>query len=212
MKIIDCQQGSTKWFVARLAKITASEIDELVSPTGQIRVGERPTTYLHKKLAEKVLNWSPDQLNTFPMEQGKIIENMAIPWYEFESGIKVSRPGFCVTDDDRCGCSPDFLAPDGSGGEVKSPQPPNHIKYVLDNKVPDAYVSQVQFSLWVTKGPYWKFISYTISPDLPQLVVHAEPMQHFQDAISEAVFKFSERFDAALKRLQDMNPNKGRTS
>lgn len=207
MKIIDCEQGSVGWHQARLGVITASEADNLVTSTGKISIGKGMETYLYKKLAEKVLRWSPDMLNSFPVEQGKIIEQIALPWYAFANETTVKRVGFITTDDGRCGCSPDAMLPDGGGMEVKAPQAPNHIRYVLNGKVPDDYVTQVQFSLWVTKAKYWKFVSYTICSELPQLVVHVEPVPAMQDAITEAVFRFTDAFDKAMSRLQEIHPH-----
>ena len=35
MKIIECEQNSPEWFAARLGKITASNMDKIITPTGQ---------------------------------------------------------------------------------------------------------------------------------------------------------------------------------
>ena len=200
MKIIDTEQGSASWFQARLGVVTASEADALVTPLGKPRTGQGVDSYMHRKLAEKLLNYSPDQLNTFPMDQGKLIETMCLPWYEFTYSKKVRRVGFCVSDDGRIGCSPDGLLEDGSGLEVKAPQAPNHIKYLLENKVPEDYAVQIQHSLLVTGAPYWTFVSFHLV--LPPLVLRVERDPKIQAGLTEALASFNERFDAALSRLK----------
>ena len=52
MKVHDVSQGSLEWLQLRAGVPTASEFDSLVSPTWEIRKGDMPRTYLHKKLAE----------------------------------------------------------------------------------------------------------------------------------------------------------------
>ena len=199
-------QGSTSWYSARLGVVTASEADALVSPTGKIRTGAGVDTYLYKKVAEKVLGWSAEQLEGYAVIQGKLIETIAIPWFEFEYSLKVARPGFCASDDGRCGFSPDGILPDGSGLEIKSPQPPNQIRYLLENKIPEEYVVQIQYSLYVSKEPQWTFCSYSMT--LPPLVIHVEPDPKIQDAIHAALYHpmngFLSRFDAALATITAM--------
>jgi hypothetical protein len=164
-----------------------------------VRTGDGPQTYLCKKVAEKLLNWSADQLQGFAVDQGKILETIAIPWFEFTYDTKVKRVGFCLSDDGRTGCSPDGILPDDTGLEIKGPQPPAQVAYLLGGTIPDHYMPQVQFSLYVTGAPHWTFASY--SNQLPALVDCVYPDPKAQAAIAEAVAAFSERFDAALAKI-----------
>ena len=200
------EQASQAWFALRLGVITASEAGALVTPLWKLRKGDGVDTYLYRKLAEKVLNYSPDQLNTFGMDQGKLVETIAVPWFEFAHGKKVKRVGFCATDDGVAGCSPDGMLADGSGLEIKSPQAPNHIRYLMEGTVPEDYRVQVQFSLWVTKAPYWTFVSYSMV--LPALVIRVEPDPQAQEAISQAVAAFSVQFAAGMKRITEIKDSK----
>jgi len=199
MKTLHMPQGSVEWHQARLGVITASEADALVSPTGKVRTGEGVKTYLYRKLAEKAVGYCPEMLESFAVDQGKLLESDALPWFEFETGKKVQRVGFVTTDDGLCGCSPDGMLEDASGLEIKAPQPPNHIRYLLEGVVPDQYVIQCQFSLWVTQAPYWTFVSY--SRRLPALVVRVERDEKIQAAITEAVAQFSATFATQLQKL-----------
>ena len=202
MKILMMDQGSTSWHQARLGVITASEADALISPTFKIRKGDGVDSYLYKKIAEKVLNWSPEMLDAFPLEQGKIIETVAIPWYAFTYNCKPQRVGFCITDNGLCGCSPDAVLEDGTGLEIKAPQGPNMIRYLLEGVVPEQYRVQLQYSLWVTKAPRWKFVAYSMT--LPALVVNVEPDPVAQEAITQAVEAFVVRFKESMNRINQM--------
>ena len=199
MKIIDCKQGSTEWLLARMGVVTASEIDALVSPTWKVRTGEGPETYLYRKLAEKLVGWMPEFSGTYEMQQGSIIETIAIPWYNFTYDANAVRVGFCVSDDWRCGCSPDALIDDDCGLEVKSPQAPQHLKYLLRNEVPPDYLPQVHFSMFVTGRPRWKFLSY--SRQFPSLVVEVKRDEKIQAVFREATESFYAKFDEKLDWL-----------
>jgi hypothetical protein len=206
MKIIDCVQGDSSWFRHRLGVVTASEVDALVSPLGKIRTGQGVDSYLYRKVAEKVLGWSQDELSGFAPNQGKLIETIALPWYAFEYNCKPRQVGFCLSDDGKIGCSPDALLEDGTGLELKAPQGPNQIKYLLEGKVPEDYIVQIQHSILVCQVPYWTFCSYSMT--LPPLVIHVEPDPKIQDAIHAALYHpmngFIPRMDAALATIAAM--------
>ena len=202
MKTLMCAQGSSEWFTARCGVVTASEVDSLVSPTGEIRKGKGVRTYLCQKVAEKVMGYSEGSLSSWDMEQGKILETIAIPWLAFERDLKIDRVGLCIRDDPRCACSPDGLIGDDCGLEIKSPQPKTQVQYLLDGRVPDQYIAQVQMSMYVTKRPRWLFVSY--SRDLPKLVLTVEPDPAFQAALDTALKQFLADFDAAHLRIQQL--------
>ncbi len=76
------------------------------------------------------------------------------------------------------------------------------ISYLLENKVPEDYVLQLQFSLWVTQAAHWTFCSYSMV--LPPLVLRVFPDPKIQAAIGEAMQAFNKRFDAALAQIDAM--------
>lgn len=186
--------------LARCGVVTASEADALVSPEGKVRTGAGPRSYLFRKLAEKVMGYAGDSGSTFNMDNGAMLEKIALPWYSFTYDTEIQRVGFCLSDDGRTGCSPDGLIGEDGGIEVKSPTAPIHLQYLLEGIVPKDYVIQVQFSLWVTKRKWWKFVSFNKS--LPALVLHVEPDAKIQASITEAVDWFTRSFDDALSMVR----------
>lgn len=193
------EQGSTAWTQARLGVVTASEIDALISPTWKVRTGEGVETYLVKKLCEKALGWSPEVPASFAMDQGSLVEKIALPWYGFTYDCEPKRVGFCVSDDGRIGCSPDALLGDDDGLEIKVPLPPTHLKYLLKNEVPPDYLPQVHFSMYVTGRPQWTFLSY--SRHFPSLVVKVKRDPEIQAQIKAALDAFFLKFDAKLSLI-----------
>lgn len=124
MKIHSCLQRSEEWLTLRAGLVTASEFHKLITPLWKPRDGVQ--TYLCEKLAERYLGRALPAFSGFgEMEQGTILEDEAIPWYELEHECTVQRVGFITHDDGRSGCSPDgLLAPcaecHGSGIEPGS--------------------------------------------------------------------------------------------
>lgn len=197
------EQGSVEWHNLRAGVITASEADNLVSPSGEVRKGAMPRTYLLRKLAEHWIGGAlPSEANTFDMEQGRILESEARPAFELITGRTVEQVAFISTDDNRCGCSPDGLL-DGEGLEIKCPGIVNHIRYQCAGEVPAEYAIQIQLSLWVTKFPRWHFMSYRrgMSP----LILEVSPDAKIQAAISQAVESFNAVFDKEWAHLIRLN-------
>lgn len=200
MKIVDCKQGSTEWQMARLGVVTASEVDALVTPLWKIRTGEGVETYRYLKLCEKLIGYVPPDFGSFAMVQGEIVEKIARPWFAFEYNCDIATPGFCVSDDGKIGCSPDGLIGNDCGLEIKSPQPPKHLKYLTDGVVPKDYLAQVHFSMLVTGRPRWMFVSY--SRQFPPLVVEVKRDEAIQTALRAALATFFAEFDAVYAKLK----------
>ncbi len=206
----DIKQGSTEWLSIRRGVVTASEADEIISPTWKIRTGDAVEKYLFKKLAEKLLGWSAADLtpgggfSNFAMEQGHVVETIARPWFAFQYDCDIQTPAFCLSDDSRVGCSPDGLIGDDCGLEIKAPQPPTHLRYLVANVLPPEYAQQVHFSMFVTGRARWKFVSY--SRQFDPLVIEVKRDEEIQSKIAAAVCAFYERFDvihAKFKGQQD---------
>ena len=204
MKILDVKQGSSEWLWARAGIVTASELDNLISPTWEIRKGKMPATYMHQKIAEKILGQPIEfDLNTAAIDQGKFLENEALPYLDAVHGIKANIVGMCVTDDGRVGASPDGLVGEDGGIEIKSPQSIAQIKYLLDGKVPEQYLAQVHCSMWVTGRKYWWFLSY--SRQFPKLLIKVERDEAIMSAISRAIETYYAAFDVALTKIKAMS-------
>lgn len=199
MIVHDVKQGSPEWFALRLGIPTASEFDALISPEWKARTGQGPQTYLYGKLCEKSMGCPLETGGSFSMEQGTILQDEALPWYEFANDITIQRVGFCTTDDGRIGCSPDGLIGEDGGIEVKCPRPDTHLKYLLQGGVPKEYLAQVHGSMLVTGRPWWTFLSY--SRQFPPLVVHVQRDEGIIAPMRAALDAFLVGFDFALAKV-----------
>lgn len=200
----DIEQNSVDWSILRSGKITASEIDALISPTGKVRDSEGVETYLNQKLCEL---WTGGPLialqGIFDMDQGRILEERAKPAFTVHTGIEIRNVAFIETDDHRAGCSPDAMIGDNGGCEIKCPRLETHIGYLRAQILPKQYIAQVQFSMWVTGFKEWHFFSYHRS--LPPLHLVIQREHRFQDAIAVALDMFLDRLDNAYESLVRLN-------
>lgn len=208
------EQRSWEWFKLRSGKVTASEIGELMTDKGAIRSWKSatPNTYLHLKLAEA---WRGGPLEVFngsrQTDQGVFNEPKARETYSFLFDRPVEQIGGIASDDDRCWCSPDGWlrvgvpaeAEGDVGLEIKCPNPNTHIGYLLGGGVPEEYVLQVQFSMFVSGCACWHFLSYC--RDLPELFVPVRRDAEIIEIIQEAVTEFLGHFDAAWNHLCELN-------
>jgi predicted phage-related endonuclease len=206
MKTFNMPQGSKEWESIRRGVVTASEIDALITPEWKPRTGEGVKTYLYNKIAEKLMapDTEDEDVNTTPSwaaDQGKILENTAIPWFEFETDLKVERVGFCLSDDGRIGCSPDGLVGDDAGLETKCPQPHYQVRYLLGQAVPKQYLGQVHMSMLVTGRPCWWFVSY--SQNMPKLIVKVERDEAIQEKLRDVIDAFLGDFDREFEKVRE---------
>lgn len=160
MKIIECEQGSPEWDRVRGVIPTASMFSKILTPTG------KPSTQAGAYMDELLSHWLMGHGDlgegfTSPwMEHGRELEDTAIAFYELTEDVEVNRAGFCLTDDERAGCSPDGLVGDAGGIEIKCPKGSTHVAYLRGQKIPTTHIPQVQGSMFITDRPWWDFMSF----------------------------------------------------
>lgn len=201
----DIIQGSADWGIIRSGKVTASEMDSLVSPLGAVRDGKGVKTYIMQKIAEAWIGGPlPAVQGVWDMEQGQILEKLARPAFTIETGLEVREVGFITGDNELVGCSPDgLIVGQEIGLEIKSPHVERHIQFLLDGVLPLEYVAQVQASMFVTGYREWYFCSFR--RNFPLLVLKVARDETYQAAIAEAVAGFQTAFKAGLAKLVKIN-------
>lgn len=204
MKIHNVPQGTPEWFMLRAGIPTASEFHRLLTPKFKAREGETPEKYLAEKLAER---WQGGPLPSFTgygeMEQGKILEEEARPWCEVEYGTTIETVGFVTDDAGRIGCSPDGLIGDDGGIEIKCPQADTHCRYLLNNQVPEQYLTQVHGSLLVTGRAWWRFVSYRRG--FPALMIQVNRDEKILATMAEYLAAFNDKLDRDFARMVEIN-------
>jgi hypothetical protein len=194
--VLDCVQGSPEWVAARRGIPTASEFGRIITPkTGKLAAASE--AYIAELIDELV---RPDAERGFSgnrhTERGKALEPEARDWYAFSADGDVRQVGLCLTDDRMAGCSPDALVGEDGGCEIKSPDGPAHVRYLLAGVLPDEYKAQVHGCMWVTGRAQWHFVSWC--PPYRPLLVRVD-RDGYTDLLGQAVGEFC----AELARARD---------
>ena len=187
MIILDLEQGSEEWHLARLGIPTASNFAKIITSTGKLSTSA--TGYMHKLIAEYLMEKPIDIEKTEWMERGNELEADARGAYEFITDTTVDEVGLIYKDDKRLvSASPDGLINSDGGLEIKCPSPAVHVEYLLANKCPSKYLPQVMGCMYVTGRIWWDFMSY--HPDLDPLIVRVNRDEELITKMDEAINKF----------------------
>ena len=161
-------QGSSEWFKARMGKVTASKLSDLMRKT---KWGESTyKTRLRMELAiERITgkSASPNFMNQ-AMQDGVEREPDARNLFEAITGKEVALCGsFDHPDVVNTSASPDgLIRGEDAVLELKCPTHITHAKNLLSEKMPKNYEYQVQWQIACTESEYAYFASY--HPDFPK--------------------------------------------
>lgn len=202
MKCFDFEQYSPEWWEIRRGVPTASRFSKIITPkTGKLSA--QADTLIAELIAEKFRRGpvEPDRPINRAMEHGIATEDEARNWYSFDRGHELRQVGFCKTDDDRFGCSPDSLVNGDGVLELKCPNVDTHVGYVMEGGLPDEYRAQCHGHLIVTGRAWCDFVSYvTDQADLEPFVMRVVP-DSFTDLLRAALDQFHEKYMATLAKF-----------
>ena len=203
-------QGSDEWLDVRAGRPTASRFKDIITAeTGALSASH--VGYMCELVEESIFptHATGDEFISEAMAHGILFEPQARKFYSKLTGADVQEVGFCTMDTGICGMSPDGLVqatfgndPDW-GLEIKCPQPKTHIRYVYDNKLPDAHKQQVHGCMVVSGLDRWDFLSY--HPDMGHLLVEVhrdEYTEKLAAALEEFTLKYAEFREKILPKLK----------
>lgn len=217
------EQQSDEWFRARKGRVTASNADRILTPTG--KDSSQWDSYAIELTAECIL---PNELPAFAgnahTDRGNELEPAAREEFSRIMGLEVVQVGFVTRDDEVVGFSPDslILKPgvtmdaaryDDRGAiingyelfmaglEIKCPMAKKHAAYLIEGGTPKDYVPQVHFSMAAGKLP-WYFMSFC--PGMAPHIFLNEPDAYtakMGDAIDRFVIYYAERRTQIMPKL-----------
>jgi putative phage-type endonuclease len=200
----DCMEQKTEeWFAARLGKVTASRVADVLA---KIKSGESASrkNYKMELVVQRLTNKVGESFTNAAMEWGTEQEPFARMAYEAHTGTFVKEEGFVEHPTiEGFGCSPDGIVGDGLI-EIKCPNTANHIETVLENKAPSKYIPQMQCQMACTGAKWCDFVSFDprVPEDLQLFVVRVERDQEYIDAMEVEVEKFLSEVEDTLTKLK----------
>ena len=198
MHVVECDQGSAKWFTARCGIPTASNMKNIVTSRGIASTSTSRTTYMHTLIHERLTGNQVDTFCNKAMERGNTLEPIARGFFEMEKGFEVKEVGFCLSDCGRWGVSPDGLINADSGIEIKTHPSAHasHIANLLTGKTPSSFMVQIQACMWVCERSSWWYVLYTEDEGVPSMILKVERDEKICDCLAVELPKFCAELDA----------------
>ena len=204
-------QGSDSWFKARMGKVTASKLSDLMRKT---KYGESTyKTRLRMELAiERITgkSASPNFMNQ-AMQDGVEREPDARKLFEVITGKEVALCGsFDHPEIVNTSASPDgLLRGENAVLELKCPTHVTHAKNLLSDKMPKNYEYQVQWQIACTESEYAYFASY--HPDFPKDLrlkfVKVEKDVKLIAELEKAVREFDVEVEDLINKIKTIGAN-----
>lgn len=160
-------QGSPEWFAARLGRVTASRVADVVAKT-KSGWGASRANYMAQLIAERLAGTVAESFSNAAMQWGTQTEPDARAAYEFRTDRDVAEVGFINHPAiEMSGASPDGLIGDDGLIEIKCPNTATHIDTLLSGgTVPGKYVIQMQWQMACTGRKWCDFVSF--DPRMPE--------------------------------------------
>src|SRR3990167_9532013 len=199
MKKRNIAQKTSEWHQIRKGKITGTGLKSLMgTPAAKQEC-------FYEMLAQRLtVGVEEDYENA--MDRGVRLEDEAIALFEFETGRKVEKVGFCEDEDDpTMANSPDGLIGDTEALEVKCLGGKNYEKMWLENDIPKDYFWQcIQYFVINPKLKTLYFWGY--NPDIPShpfhlIEVKREGVEEQIKLARKAQEEFIEKVNEKLKEL-----------
>lgn len=207
MNLHDIEQRTADWHAARLGRVTASRIADVMATTKSGYSASR-ANYMAELIVQILTGQPGESYSNAAMAWGTDTEPKARDAYSTLTGHLVDETGFHLHPAiEQAGASPDGLV--GADGlvEIKCPQTATHIDYLLTRKPPSKYVLQMQWQMACTQRSWCDFVSY--DPRLPEhlqiMVVRVERDPVVITRVEEEVAAFLGELNAKVQQLLKVN-------
>ncbi len=205
MIIINCKQGSEGWLNEKVGKPSASNASKIVTNAG--KQSKQREGYLYELAGERITGKKEEGYSNKNMEVGIERELESRTYYEIINDVDVAEVGVIYKDEEKKFlCSPDGLvlkpgAEPHLGLEMKNVIPKTQVKYLLTNTLPSEYLSQIQFSLYITGFKFWDFLSYV--PGMKPLIIRVERDENFLTSLEFELSLFCKELDIIVNKIKE---------
>lgn len=198
------EQRTDEWFAARLGRVTASRMSDVMART-KTGYGAARANYMAALIVERLTGSREEGFSSAAMAWGTETEPQARANYMLTTGRSVAEAGFdlhsTIAD---LGASPDgYVGKDGLI-EIKCPNTATHLDTLLNDTVPQKYLLQMQTQMACTGRAWCDFVSFDPRlPDEMQLWIKRVPRDADLIAEIEAeTVKFLGELTAKLEALR----------
>lgn len=199
-------QGSAEWLQARVGKVTASRVADIVAKT-KTGYSAMRANYLAELLTERLTGQPAPKFKSEAMEWGSATETDAKAAYEFAKDATLEDIGLVPHPRiPNAAASPDGLVGDDGLVEIKCPNTATHVETLLGQGIPAKYATQMQWQMACTGRKWCDYVSF--DPRLPvnmQLYIRRLDRDDKRIAeLEEEVTKFLAELDFNLGALNQL--------
>jgi len=200
------EQRSDAWFTARLGKVTASRVADVIAKTKSGYSASRDN-YMAQLICERLTGQQGESFTNAAMTWGTETEPLARSAFEAYADVMVEEVGFVPHPRIRdSGASPDGLVGLFGMLEIKCPNTATHIDTLLTQTVPGKYMTQMQWQMACCERQWCEFVSF--DPRLPQdlqlFVKRVEFNQTYVAMLEEEVISFLEELEIKVAKLTNL--------
>ena len=199
-------QGTDEWFEARIGKVTASRVADIIAQTKSGYSASRDN-YMAQLVCERLTGQKGESFTNAAMQWGTETEPLARAAYEALKDLLVDEVGFIPHPRIlMAGASPDGLVGDNGLLEIKCPNTATHIDTLLSQTVPGKYNTQMQFQMACTDREWCDFVSFDNRlPSELQLFVKRVPRDNMYIRLMEdEIVKFLNELDLKIAQLMEI--------
>ena len=196
-------QGTDEWFAARLGKVTASRVADVIAKT-KTGYSTSRDNYMAQLVCERLTGQRGESFSNAAMQWGTDTEPKAREAYMAARFEIVTEVGFVnhQTIED-AGASPDGFVGDLGLIEIKCPNTATHIDTLLSQTVPSKYNTQMQWQM-VCTGRHWcDFVSFDprLPAELQLFIKRVEYDPVFGAMLEKEVIGFLKELDNKIEQL-----------
>jgi putative phage-type endonuclease len=206
MRVVDCQQGTDEWRMARLGKVGASMVADATART-KTGWGASRANLAARLVAERLTGVLSESFINDAMRWGTEKEPEARDFYSFVVGNEVKQVGLVLHPTlDHAVASPDGLVVDDGLVEIKCPNTATHIETLMSGNADPRYLKQMQWQMACTGRQWCDFASY--DPRLSEAMsLHVQRVQrddavirHLEEEITGFLREVSQTVERLLRR------------
>lgn len=200
----EIEQRTDAWFTARLGKVTASKISDVMAKTKSGYSASRQN-YMAQLICERLTQSPTETYSNAAMQRGTELEPVAREIYVLNQfDVTVTEVGFVPHPTiENAGASPDGLVNDNGLIEIKCPNTWTHLEFMQSLKPKREYILQMQWQMICTGRKWCDFVSY--DDRLPENLSF-KCVRIYHDAvlakeIETEVIKFLQELDDRIKKI-----------
>ncbi len=199
------EQQTNEWYEARLGKVTASRVADVIAKTKTGYSSSRDN-YMAQLICERLTGQKGESFTNAAMEHGTQTEPLARSAYENARNLLVKEVGFINHPRiEMSGASPDGLVGDDGLVEIKCPNTATHIDTLLSGKVPTKYITQMQWQMLCCERKWCDFVSFDnrLPEHLQLFVQEVEFDPEYAAMLEKEVVLFLTELDNKVAKLKE---------